>query len=770
MSTCAASSEPRYLICAVLRALGLWEKEEDEEGPPILEAHAQIEARDPHAARAVLVPSPNLVALVQVQAQAAPARFARLADGTRVDIATVRSRGVSPRNDATRADARRGMRVNDDWKIPVADESVPQEILQMCRVATLQAHVRPLRTTDTGMLADALLQKLRRRLESNRGARTGLTRKGLPMSPQLGAVDESYPDKANEITKSTTQHRQEHGKTGTLIDMWEDIAELGGKHVDVMQPVRSNDSTDAVAFQGQLVHGLRLVEGGLCAAAKKGESGVEVGQAGRGYLDQEDYVTTQVSTAATVALLLPEAEVALRKYLAAGEKNLKFRMQYLARVRRVHRIISASIAICLLVLVSPITMGDAVTWAAPSFFVLLFILVTLQQFAALRFYFANQGKTARRLLDVCDCSICLGCDGPGSIHVQVGVHAVMDRLLIPWLSPMKITMLSVLRETPDEIAVMEKVLEAYRSFPQEEEESSEDGDESSDYSSANESFLDEDPASKNLPEVLGSKKVKILVRPKAARLRMRYELMRSLPASGDHLLRYQREEPLKYGRLLRVPGLLPPLARRGPRSRKQDKVFMRKSTQACFSPTMESDWCHKESLFRLRRSHSLGTGVAFENKPEEREPRDHWNLHTDIFDEHSRSGIPQMPKVYERMPERGLVDQFEMVGTFKPAQTRSIKEVALNGLITDTRLGDRLWRTFAARFSAVTGMETRCRAWCRLPQQRATAATNREEPRPQDAWQQPVDEALQTPSHKAFLLINLTHACNICGCRIPDRL
>ena len=107
-------------------------------------------------------------------------------------------------------------------------------------------------------------------------------------------------------------------------------------------------------------------------------------------------------------------------------------------------------------------MGDAVTWAAPSFFVLLFILVTLQQFAALRFYFANQGKTARRLLDVCDCSICLGCDGPGSIHVQVGVHAVMDRLLIPWLSPMKITMLSVLRETPDEIAVMEKVLEAYR--------------------------------------------------------------------------------------------------------------------------------------------------------------------------------------------------------------------------------------------------------------------------------------------------------------------
>ena len=115
-----------------------------------------------------------------------------------------------------------------------------------------------------------------------------------------------------------------------------------------------------------------------------------------------------------------------------------------------------------------------------------------------------------------------------------------------------------------------------------------------------------------------------------------------------------------------------------------------------FSPTPESDWNHKEPLFRLRRSHSLGTGVAFENKPEEREPRDHWDLHSDIFDESSRSGIPWMPKVSERMPERGLVDQFEMVGTFKPhAQARSIKEVALTGLIRDTRLGDRLLKTFA---------------------------------------------------------------------------
>ena len=137
----------------------------------------------------------------------------------------------------------------------------------------------------------------------------------------------------------------------------------------------------------------------------------------------------------------------------------------------------------------------------------------------------------------------------------------------------------------------------------------------------------------------------------------------------------------------------------------------RESRTVSFSPTLESDWSHKESLFRLRRSHSLGTGVAFENKPEEREPRDHWDLHSDIFDEHSRSGIPWMPKVSERMPERGLVDQFEMVGTFKPhIQSRSIKEVALNGLIADTRLGDRLWKTLAALLSIVGG-KAKCRSW-----------------------------------------------------------
>eukprot|EP00439_Symbiodinium_sp_Y106_P051905 s1524_g6.t3 len=684
-----------YLICAVLRALGLWEKEEDEEGPP----SAVSSPRSPRSDRG----------------------------------------STSPRNDAVKgADStRRGMRVNDDWKVQVSPDELepgdvehpsqrPRRCYRHCR-CVCDAVRSCLRCVCSPCVR--LVQGYWPKRRLNKHHRQGLTRRGLLV------------DKLREL-----------GKTGALIDMWEDIAELGGKQVDVIQLavlprplyntvpkpkvhlwlrqpwLRLYESSKVCVYT---VLGLWKEGANLSPLRVRWRCRELVKQAGRGYLDQEDYTTTQISTAATVGMLLlwlpgcailslparycnwpplrnmdsslditkhriqdyvnnglsyKEAEVALRKYLTAGEKNLKFRVRFLARARRLQKMLSVVMTFCMLALVSPITMGDGVTWAAPLFFLLLFTLAA--------------------------------------------VHAALDRLLIPWLSPVKITMLSVLRETADEISLMEKVLEAYRSFPQEEVESSEDGEESSDYSSANESFLDEDPSSQNLPEVLGSKKVKILVRPKALRLRMRYELMRSLPASGDHLLRYQREEPMKYGRLLRIPGLLPPIPRRGPRSRKtrkiqedlrQPKSAAREARTVSFSPTLESDWSYKEWLFRLRRSHSLGTGVAFENKPEEREPRDHWDLHSDIFDEHSRSGIPWMPKVSERMPERGLVDQFEMVGTFKPhVQSRSIKEVALNGLIADTRLGDRLWKTLAA----VAGTETVS----------------------QDIWQQPVDEALEATS------------------------
>ena len=214
----------------MLRALGLWQKEEDEEGPPSAVSSPRSPRsprsdRSPRSVRSPRSPGANpesgrfspgrgsprakgssglklkknlgsVTALLRRATrgdspsnspnssprgsprsdgapssgpglstaralQQSPARFARLADGTRVDIATVRrvespgrsgrnqsprspgrafsprspGRGASPRNDALKADAnRRGMRVNDDWKIQVptdeldTGEQSPQEV------------------------------------------------------------------------------------------------------------------------------------------------------------------------------------------------------------------------------------------------------------------------------------------------------------------------------------------------------------------------------------------------------------------------------------------------------------------------------------------------------------------------------------------------------------------------------------------------------------------------------------------------------------------
>ncbi|OLP89276.1 Major surface-labeled trophozoite antigen 417 [Symbiodinium microadriaticum] len=617
-----------YLICAVLRALGLWEKEEDE----ICSQPAQSQQSRSQAG--VLFPLET--------------DHGKIAADTGPLCVWQEPKSKKP------------------WKRFQSKKSWQ-------RVASL-----------TALIPFTLL--------------TGGEPAGELLSPELvlGVFVRPVCDLCKDVGRfsaaETRDVMRELGKTGALIDMWEDIAELGGRQVDVMQlavlprPLYNAvpKSRPALFVKKPASYALRvfckvcaftvlglwkeaweqtflLCEFGGVAASSSNRL-VEViwirlwlpgcsvlslparycnwpplrnmdSSLALGLGTHRDITKHRIQDYVNNGLSYKEAEVALRKYLTAGEKNLKFRVRFLARARRLQKMLSALDALlsvvmtfCMLALVSPVTMGDGVTWAAPLFFLLLFTLAA--------------------------------------------VHAALDRLLIPWLSPVKITMLSVLRETPDEISVMESVLEAYRSFPQEEVESSEDGEESSDYSSANESFLDEDPSSQNLPEVLGSKKVKILV-------------------SGDHLLRYQREEPLKYGRLLRIPG----------------KTFVsrraRESRTVSFSPTLESDWSHKESLFRLRRSHSLGTGVAFENKPEEREPRDHWDLHSDIFDEHSRSGIPWMPKVSERMPERGLVDQFEMVGTFKPhIQSRSIKE-AVAGAETVSGLKThgssqlmKLWRLY----------------------------------------------------------------------------
>ncbi|CAK9080102.1 unnamed protein product, partial [Durusdinium trenchii] len=137
-----------------------------------------------------------------------------------------------------------------------------------------------------------------------------------------------------------------------------------------------------------------------------------------------------------------------------------------------------------------------------------------------------------------------------------------------------------------------------------------------------------------------------------------------------------------------------------------------------FTPSLNSDTQLKERRFGLKRAQTLGTGVAFEQKVEERMDRDHWAMHADIFDEKSRPGLPAMPHVDEKMPHRGLVDQFEAVGTFRPqAETLTLRDLASKGLFADTSMGDRLLKAF----TAITGIETR--------------------PGP-DLWQLPVDEAL----------------------------
>ncbi|CAK9062528.1 Major surface-labeled trophozoite antigen 417, partial [Durusdinium trenchii] len=455
---------------------------------------------------------------------------------------------------------------------------------------------------------------------------------------------------------------------------------------------------------------------------------------GRRYLDQEDYRAAQISTANSLAILLlwlpgcsplsllarysnapplrnvddtldivkhkileqvdkglayEDAEAAVRKLTApAGAAAAASIEERRMALRKLQSGLGMSIAWSSLVLVSPLVMGEWASWAAPICFAVTFTLVAS--------------------------------------------YVILDRVVIPCLGPQKILSLSVLRETLEELHVTEQILETYRNLPKEEEqESSEDGDASSDYSSANESFLDEDPGSSNDPDVLGSKQVKILVRPKAMRLKMHFELMRSLPACGEHVQRYQHQEPLKYGRLLHVPGFLPSLQPQraaritGMRSTRksvftvhQPKGAAREVRSYSFTPSLNSDTQLKERRFGLKRAQTLGTGVAFEQKVEERMDRDHWAMHADIFDEKSRPGLPAMPHVDEKMPHRGLVDQFEAVGTFRPqAETLTLRDLASKGLFADTSMGDRLLKAF----TAITGIETR--------------------PGP-DLWQLPVDEAL----------------------------
>eukprot|EP00913_Durusdinium_trenchii_P016819 g15809.t1 len=297
----------------------------------------------------------------------------------------------------------------------------------------------------------------------------------------------------------------------------------------------------------------------------------------------QDYRAAQISTANSLAILLlwlpgcSPLSLLARYSNAPPLRNVDDTLDIVK-----HKILDCSgacmsIAWSSLVLVSPLVMGEWASWAAPICFAVTFTLVAS--------------------------------------------YVILDRVVIPCLGP-------------------QKSLGKTKNLPKEEEqESSEDGDASSDYSSANESFLDEDPGSSNDPDVLGSKQVKILVRPKAMRLKMHFELMRSLPACGEHVELVQNvfcciAGPRKYGRLLHVPGFLPSLQPQraaritGMRSTRksvftvhQPKGAAREVRSYSFTPSLNSDTQLKERRFGLKRAQTLGTGVAFEQKVEERMDR-----------------------------------------------------------------------------------------------------------------------------------------------------
>ena len=794
------SRAEEYLVCGVLSVLGLWNKEEDIDGPP----SAVNSPRSPRSGGRSPVSShtgrssggrnlessrsgtgvklkKNLASVTALLRRAtgsgspnssprgastnssprvgfngapAAARVARLADGSLVDLnqrareaRSARSPGRSPRSpgrgDSPRSPGR--TRGRPDPKLPEPDDptsvtSDPESpaAVQLSRRERCKSFLMKA----LGYLSQCLkwcCSPLLRRVK-----------KFLPSGPKRTNTMRQL-QRAGRVVDRVPQEARKNASG--LIDLWEDLAELSGAQVDLTQLavlpralynavpkpqvrvwlrqafLRIWDSMKVIAWT---IIGWWKQEANLGPLRVRLRCRELIKEVGRGHIDQEDYKAAQISTANSVAILLlwlpgcavlsllarycnappvrnlddtmdivkqkiqeyvdkgsnyKEAELAVRKQLGERRGGGKLRSVYVARARRLQSFLGMGIASSSMVMVSPLVMAEStVTWAAPIFFTLTFTLVS--------------------------------------------TYVLLDRVIVPWVAPKKMLMLSVLRETAEEIGVMNDILETFRNMPKEEEEaSSQDGDESSDYSSANESFLDEDPKSSNDPDVLGSKQVKILVRPKAARLRMHFELMRSVPLCGEHMLRYQREEPLKYGRLLRVPGLLPAVRQKAARTTRarytrrtlaqvQPKSAAREARSYSFSPTLGSDTQHKEEKFRLRRCHSTGTGVAFEGKVEERMLRDHWEMHADVFDEKSRPGLPTMPRVDEKMPHRGLVDQFEAVGTFKvQAETKTIRELASKGLFSDTNFGDRMMKAF----TAVTGIETRGGP---------------------DPWQLPVDEAL----------------------------
>eukprot|EP00928_Gymnodinium_smaydae_P019592 TRINITY_DN17526_c0_g4_i1.p1 TRINITY_DN17526_c0_g4~~TRINITY_DN17526_c0_g4_i1.p1 ORF type:complete len:2125 (+),score=334.01 TRINITY_DN17526_c0_g4_i1:764-6376(+) len=224
-------------------------------------------------------------------------------------------------------------------------------------------------------------------------------------------------------------------------------------------------------------------------------------------------------------------------------------------------------------------------------------------------------------------------------------HAIIEHVFLPmFLLPNAIS-IQTRRPGFEEKEIEKTVAEALGS-----DTSSNTVSSSTEYSSANDSFLDEDPRSENLPSVLGYKRAKVVVRPKGARLRMRLDLLRGMPACDHQVKQWDREDPYKYGRLLRVPGA--------------HLDVQRRCRTLAFSPTDESDMVLKAKEHRLIRSRSLGT-ITPSEEYEWRMRYERWAGFADIFEEGARPGPPTQPRPMARLPNRGVVDVLEAQGAFR---------------------------------------------------------------------------------------------------------
>lgn len=224
-------------------------------------------------------------------------------------------------------------------------------------------------------------------------------------------------------------------------------------------------------------------------------------------------------------------------------------------------------------------------------------------------------------------------------------HVAIGQVILPVLMLPNAIYLSVASETAEEKELAELVRAQQTSS-----DSSASQDSSSEYSSSNESFLDEDRRSAGRPSVIGVKRNRIIIRPQAARLRLRFQLMERLDDCQEYMRKWRRVGPEKHGRLFKVDGKF--------------GVARRPWETVSFQYTENSDMNLKTQRFVLRRCNSIGTSTG-EELCELRDLQEHWSGYVDVFDESYRPGLPAMPRVVHAMPDRGVVDRLEAQRVFK---------------------------------------------------------------------------------------------------------